>query len=251
MKLENNFTKFFLIAVAFVVIYLLWKFLIILFDYPTYIVPSPELVSEKMLTLFRTGRIYPHLQTTLTEIFVGFSIGALAANIIGYILVKREWLNITITPYIVAFQAIPIVAMAPLFILWFGTGIASKIAVCALIVFFPIMINTVAAINAIDSNKRDLMKTYQANGWQVLTKLEIPASLPYAFSSLKIGLTLSVVGAIVGEFMGADQGLGFLINASLGLIDTPQLFAVIIILAIIGMSFYFFVSLVESLFKIS
>lgn len=239
--------KIFLIIISLGFIYLFWKALIFIFHYPTYILPEPSLVYNKVYFLFVQGKIYPHLFTSLVEILSGFTIGFILSVFIGYLLAKKEWLKITITPYIVAFQTIPIVALAPLFILWFGTGVTSKIIICALIVFFPVLMNTIAAINNISRQQRELLWTYNANVFQVSTKLEIPASLPYLFSSLKIGVVLSIVGATVGEFIGADHGLGFLINTSLGLFDTPQLFAVIFILALLGLSLYFIISLIEFL----
>lgn len=236
--MKRFFTRLSLFIVAFCLIYLLWKSLIWFFHYPIYILPNPYLVWQETVALFTTGKIYPHLTTTLTEVIFGFVIGFCVALILGYIFGKKEWLHITFAPYIVALQAIPIVALAPLFILWFGSGIASKIAICAIIVFFPVMVNTIAAITNIDQDKKELMKTYNASFTDNLIKLEIPHSLPYLFSSIKIGLVLSIVGTVVGEFMGADRGLGFLINASLGLFDTPQLFAIIFTLAVLGILLY-------------
>ena len=225
---------------------LLWKLAILIFDYPTYILPDPILVKNRLSFLFETGKIYPHLKRTLLEILSGFILGTSLAVITGYVLAKRKWLKISLTPYIIGFQSIPIIALAPLFILWFGTGIVSKIIICALIVFFPIMINTVTALSNIESDKKDLLRMYNASSLNILSKLEIPHSLPYIFSSLKIGIVLSVIGAVVGEFIGADKGLGFLINSSLGLIDTPQLFAVIFILSTLGLAFYTIVSIIET-----
>ena len=237
--------RFLLFIISIITAYLLWVAVILYFDYPAYIIPSPDEVYHKLVFLFETGKIYPHLSTTLTEITLGFIIGFGFAVGLGYLLAKIEWLKFTMTPYLVAFQSIPVVALAPLFILWFGTGITSKIAICSLIVFFPVMVNTVAAITNINKDQKALLKTLNASPWQLLTKLEIPAALPYLFSSIKIGFVLSIVGAIVGEFIGADQGLGFMINTSLGLFDTPQLFAIISILAMIGMLSYSIPSIFE------
>ena len=240
--------KFIQVSFAFIFVYLFWKGFIWIFHYPTYILPSPGLVWNKLFLLFQSGKIYPHLQITLTEIFAGFFFGSTLAMISGYILAKKRVLHITIAPYIVAFQSIPIVALAPLFIIWFGFGITSKIIICAIIVFFPVMINTIAAISNIEETKKDLMRTFNSSFLDNLLKLEIPHSLPYLFSSMKIGIVLSIVGAIVGEFMGASYGLGFLINSSLGLFDTPQLFAVIFILALLGIILYTVSTSLESFF---
>lgn len=243
--MNRFFSKSIQIALAFICVYVLWKIILLIFHYPTYILPSPGLVWQKLIGLFLSGKIYPHLQVTLTEIFAGFLLGSTLAMIIGYVLSKKSILHITVTPYIVAFQSIPIVALAPLFILWFGSGITSKIIICSIIVFFPVMVNTIAAISNIEEKKKELMRTFNSSFLNNLLKLELPHSLPYLFSSMKIGIVLAIVGAVVGEFMGASYGLGFLINSSLGLFDTPQLYAVIIILALLGIFLYTISSCLE------
>ena len=240
--------KFFQIVIALIVVYFLWKGVIWIYHYPTYILPAPSLVSQKLVYLIQSGKIYPHLQITLTEIFAGFLFGSILAMFFGYIFAKKRILHLTITPYIVAFQSIPIVALAPIFIIWFGSGITSKIVICSIIVFFPVMVNTITAISNIEETKKELMCTLNSSFLDNLLRLEIPHSLPYIFSSMKIGMVLAIVGAIVGEFMGADKGLGFLINSSLGLFDTPQLFAVIFILALLGIILYTISSSLESFF---
>lgn len=238
-----------LVFLSLALFYFLWKALIYYFDYPSYILPSPDLVQKKLLDFFVSGKIYPHLQRTFLELIWGFIFGFLIASISGYLLAKKKLLKITFTPYIVAFQAVPIVALAPLIILWFGNGLLSKIIISGLVVFFPVFVNTLTAVNSIDPELKDLFHIYRANSLQTFFKLELPASANYIFASLKIGIILSLVGAIVGEFVGADKGLGFLINSSLGLIDTPQLFAVIFILSVIGIFLYLIALSLEKIFN--
>jgi len=141
-------------------------------------------------------------------------------------------------PYIVASQSIPIIALAPLLILWFGTGYLSKIFVSSLIVFFPILISTMSGFRSIDPHLLKLMHSFNANRWEIFMKAEIPSVLPSLFSGVRIAVPLAVVGAIVGEFLGASEGLGFLINLAAGLLDTPLLFVALFSLALLSLLLY-------------
>jgi NitT/TauT family transport system permease protein len=138
----------------------------------------------------------------------------------------------------VASQAIPIVALAPLLVIWFGPGALSKVLVCALVVFFPVLINTIIGLRSVEPDLLDLMRSLQASRWQTFTKLELPSALPALLGGLKIGATLSVIGAVVGEFTGSDQGLGFLVVQSRGLFDTAQMFVAFGALAAIALTLY-------------
>jgi NitT/TauT family transport system permease protein len=150
-----------------------------------------------------------------------------------------------LAPYIVASQSLPVVAVAPLLVIWFGPGRISKVLICALIVFFPALVNTVLGVRSVPADLRDLMRSLRAGAWQTFTKLEAPASLPNLLGGLKIGATLSVIGAVVGEFVAADEGLGFLINVARGQFDTPMVFAAAIILVAIALALYAAVTALE------
>ncbi|MDO9120503.1 MAG: ABC transporter permease, partial [Anaerolineaceae bacterium] len=150
-----------------------------------------------------------------------------------------------LSPYLVASQAIPVVAIAPLLIIWFGPGISSKILICALIVFFPVLVNTILGFRGVPENLRDLMVSMRATRWQKLRLLEIPAALPILFGGLRIGATLSVIGAVVGEFVGSDKGLGFLINVGRGQFDTALVFVAIFTLIFMALSLYGLAMLAE------
>jgi NitT/TauT family transport system permease protein len=145
----------------------------------------------------------------------------------------------------VASQAVPIVALAPLLVIWFGAGSLSKVLVCALTLFFPVLINTVVGVRSVDVELRDLMRSLQASRWQVFALLELPAALPVLFGGLKVGVTLSVIGAVVGEFVGADRGLGFLVNLARGLFDTPLMFVALFTLMAIALALYLIVAVLE------
>ncbi|NOZ05981.1 MAG: ABC transporter permease [Chloroflexi bacterium] len=216
----------------------LWEMVIRWADYPAFILPSPPRVYARFLSVLADGTLLHHTWVTATESVLGFALGFAVATILGYLLAKSPVAERLLSPYIVASQAIPIVALAPLLILWFGNGLTSKILVSALIVFFPILVNTIVGVRSVDPRWMDLMRSLTASRWQVLTKVEIPAALPVLFGGIKVGITLSVVGAVVGEFVGADQGLGFLVNLSRGLFDTPLMFVSIFTLVALALTLY-------------
>ena len=175
----------------------------------------------------------------------GLALGISVAAILGYILAKSRTAERVLAPYIVASQSIPIVAIAPLLVIWFGSGRLSKVLISALIVFFPILVNTVVAVRTVPEDLRDLMRSLQATRWQVFSKLEIPAAMPVLLGGLKIGATLSVIGAVVGEFVAADEGLGFLINLARGMYDTPMVFVAVLTLIAMALLLYSVVVVLE------
>lgn len=223
----------------------LWQGVVSWQNYPDFILPTPAKVGATFIRVFVDGTLWHHAQTTLFQIFCGLALGLSTATIMGYILAKSDLLEKLISPYLVALQSIPVVAMAPLLIIWFGSGSLSKILICALIVFFPALINTIVGLRAIDPTMRELMHAFKATRWQIFLLLELPGAMPVLLGGLKVSVTLSVIGAVVGEFMGANQGLGFLINQARGLFDTPLVFVAILSLVIITLSLYGIVSLLE------
>jgi NitT/TauT family transport system permease protein len=153
--------------------------------------------------------------------------------------------NSLVSPLVVASQAIPIVAIAPLLAIWFGYGITPKIVTSLLIVFFPILVSVVAGIRSVEPNLRDLMRSLQANRWQMFAKLEVPSALPMVLSGLKVGATLAVIGAVVGELVNSDRGLGFLIKQGNGEYNTARTFAALIALIVMALLMYGSVALLE------
>ncbi len=225
---------------------LLWEGLVALFRYPPFILPAPGRVWARFLIAVADGSLWYHTSLTLFEIFAGLLLGVSTATLLGYVIAKSPALDRILSPYIVAAQAVPIVALAPLLVIWFGFGSVSKILVCALTLFLPVLINTAVGIRSVDRNLRELMRSLGASRWQTFCMLEVPAALPVLFGGLKIGATLSVIGAVVGEFVGADRGLGFLINLARGLFDTPLLFVALFTLVAIALALYGAISLVEA-----
>ncbi len=220
-------------------ILLLWQTVVVLGDYPSFILPRPIEVAERAVTAVNSGLLWRHLQVTLLEVILGFTLGFVLATLTGYWLSKSRWAERLVGPWLVAMQAIPIVAIAPLLVIWFGFGITSKVIVCALIVFFPILMNTIVGLRSVDRDWHDLLTVLRASPWQRFRLVELPAALPVLFGGIKVGLTLAVVGAVVGEFAGAQVGLGALINiARGGVYDTPLLFVALLTLATLALVLY-------------
>ncbi len=213
---------------------------------PPFILPGPLLVWNKFLTTVADGTLARHAGATLLEIGLGLLLGLSLASVLGYLLGKNRMAERLLTPYIVASQSIPIVAVAPLLIIWFGSGLVSKVLVCALITFFPTLISTIVGIRNVDQDLRDMMRSLRASRWQTFRLLELPAAAPIIFGGLKLSVILAVVGAVVGEFMGANVGLGFLINLARGVLDTSLLFVAVLSLVAIALSLYSIVSIFEN-----
>jgi NitT/TauT family transport system permease protein len=223
----------------------LWQAVVWLGDYPAFVLPTPLQVGRKFVILLSNGLLWRHTQVTLVEIILGFLLGFSLATLLGYWFAKKPLAEQLVSPYIVAMQAMPIVALAPLLVIWFGFGMLSKVLVCALIVFFPILVNTIVGVRSINAEWLELMRALDASPWQTFLKVELPGALPVLFGGLKLGVTLAVVGAVVGEFVGAERGLGALLKISSSLFDTPQLFVALFTLAIVALTLYGAVALLE------
>jgi len=234
------------VAAALVVFLVLWQAIVIIGGYPPFILPTPWAVGTRFVTAWTDGTIQPHLVTTLVEVALGFAVGAGLALVIGYSLARSALVERLLSPYLVAAQATPILALAPLLALWFGPGLAGKVVICALIVFFPVAVATMVGIRSVDARLLELGRALRATPRQVLTTLEIPAALPSILGGMRVGVTLAVVGAIVGEWAGAERGLGVLINLARGsLFDIPLLFATLMTIALVGIALYLVVIAVE------
>jgi len=233
-------------ALSLVVFLAVWKLATVLGGYPEYILPAPEVVGERAWRAIGTGILLEHSAVTLLEIVLGFVAGATAAVLTGIALGKSVLIEKVLSPYIVAAQAVPILALAPLLDIWFGGGLLARVMICALIVFFPIAIATMVGIRSVDPLLTEMLRSLGATNQQRTRLLEVPSALPVIFGGLRVGVTLAVIGAVVAEWAGASTGLGVLINiANQGLFDTPLMFVALATLAIIGLAFYGLVVIVE------
>lgn len=222
-----------------------WDLIVRWGNYPPFILPSPWMVWMRFLAAIADGTLWRHAQITLFEIAGGLALGLSAALLTGYGLAKSPLLERMLSPYIVAAQAVPVVAVAPLLLIWFGFGALSKVLVCALTIFFPMVVNTIIGIRSVEPDLVALMRSLRATRWQMFRLLEVPAALPVLFGGLKVAMTLAVIGAVVGEFVGADRGLGFLLNLARGVLDTPLLFVALFTLVAIALGLYLVTSWLE------
>ena len=242
----RTFRKWAPVVASAALFLIFWKLVVVAGNFPPYVLPAPEVVFERLVRAWATGTMASHAFTTVVEIFWGLLVGAGLGLIVGYLLARSALAERLISPYLVAAQATPILALAPLLALWFGTGLLSKVAICALIVFFPVAVSTMVGIRSVDARLLELGRSLRATRWQVFRHLELPAALPSILGGLRVGVTLAVIGAIVGEWAGADRGLGVLILLAQGsLFDIPLLFATLFTIAAIGVALYILVLMAE------
>jgi len=222
--------------VLFGIVFLaLWEAAGRLFHISDLVLPVPSAIVGKLVSFSVSGLIWPHLYATVVEIIVGFLLGVVSGLVLGVLLSLSPLVERLIYPYIVALQTLPKVAIAPLFIIWFGYGLTSKVIVSALVCFFPVLVSVVAGFHATDKDQLDMMKAFGASKWQTLVRLRVPSALVLIFAGLEIAAVLAVIGAVVGEFVGAQAGLGFLIVTLNFNLDVPGVFAVLIYLSAIGL----------------
>jgi NitT/TauT family transport system permease protein len=241
--MEKKRSSFFLISIFLAL--LGWFLLTRLSNIPAFMLPPPEMVWARFVDAMQDGSLVRNGLSTLEKIVLGLVSGVGAATLLGYLLAKSPLLERLLTPYIVASQSIPVVAIAPLLIIWFGSRMISKVLICALIVFFPVLINTIVGLRAVPDNLRQLMRVLRATRWQTFRLLEVPAALPVFLGGLRIGATLSVIGAVVGEFMAPDRGLGRVINEARGRYDTALVFVAVFTLVAMALMLYGLVALAE------
>jgi NitT/TauT family transport system permease protein len=191
------------------------------------------------------GDMGTHIGITLYEIFIGFLIGCVLGLLFGYLLAKSVLLERLFTPYIVLVQIAPKISIAPLFLLWFGLGATSKIALVILVVFFPIMVNTIVGIRSVESNMQDLLNILKANRWQRFWTVEIPYSLPSIMSGVKVSTTYAITGAVIGEMIGAKAGLGYLVILGSETFDINLILTAVLLLSVIGLVLYLLTNLLE------
>ncbi len=227
---------------------LIWALVASLSGLPDFILPRPLQVWERFWRALIDGSLLWHTSVTLSEVLLGLLAGTVFATLLGYFIAKSRMFERMISPFLVASQAVPIVAVAPLLVIWFGPGVVSKMLICGLIVFFPVLVNTVVGLRAVPRSLYELMGSLRASRWQVFRQLEIPAALPVFLGGLRIGATLSVIGGVVGELIGANSGLGFLINVARGQYDMPLVFVAVLTLIALALFLYGIVVLLEKRF---
>jgi NitT/TauT family transport system permease protein len=244
--LESKTGRLLLLIVSGTATLIVWWLFTEYSEVPAFIFPSPGAVWNRFITILLDGSLLYHTMITLLEVLLGLLLGLFSASLVGYFLAKSRLVERVLAPYIVASQSIPTVAIAPLLVIWLGPGLLSKILISALIVFFPVLVNTIVGVRSVPAELYDLLKSLQATPWQRIRLLEIPAAMPVFLGGLRIGATLAVIGAVVGEFVGSDKGLGFLINVGRGLYDTALVFVAVFTLVALAMMLYGLVVLLEN-----
>lgn len=214
----------------------LWEAAVRLMEIPAYILPSPLQVAERFEDSF--GVLMTNAGYSLTSILTGFAFAVVAGFVLAVMIAYSRWLQRIFEPLIVVLQVVPKVALAPLFLIWFGHGLAPKIIIVATIAFFPILVNTIVGLKSAESDVIELMESVAANKAQIFWKIRLPTALPFFFPALKMAALLSVIGAMVGEFVASDRGLGYLmIRANVNL-ETDLLFAALMIVTAMGLALY-------------
>lgn len=224
-------------------ILVIWELGVQVWDIPKWQLPSPSAIGQELAA--SRSLLLEHTLVTLEEIVLGF-IAALASGLVlATAIAYSRILERSVYPIVIASQTVPIIAIAPLLLIWVGYGIAPKIIVVALISFFPISVNTVDGLRSVDPDMVNMMRTLGASRWQIFTKLQVPSALPQMFSGIKIGIAVSVIGAVIGEWVGASSGLGYLMTYSQPLFLTARVFAAIVVLSALGIGLFVLATLVE------
>jgi NitT/TauT family transport system permease protein len=212
---------------------------------PSFVVPPLSTVVREFAFAWKVDHLLLHTAVTIGEVLAGFILGSLLGAFVGYLLGMSPTAELALSPYILALQIAPKVAFAPLFILWMGFTVYPKILVAILIVFFPVMVNVLTAVRTVDPDLINLARAFKATRTQIFWKVEFPTSMPPMFAGLRIGATLAVVGVVVGELVGGNMGLGYLLTFGEGQADTPLVFVSIVMLTFVGAIAYLGVILVE------
>ncbi len=212
-----------------------WELSVRVSGIPSFILPPPSDIAAALWRGFARGTYYEHIFVTLFQIIAGFAIGCGLGFLLGVAIALNRYFAYFIYPYIVMFLSMPKVALVPLIVLWFGLGMTSKIVTAALISFFPLMINTITGLNSANKDSIDLMRSLGASQRQIFMMLRLPTALPFIFAGLEIAITLSLIGTVVAEFLGAERGLGMLMQSMNFMMDIGGSFSILILLALIGL----------------
>jgi NitT/TauT family transport system permease protein len=229
----------------FAALLLLWESAVRLLDIPAIILPAPSDVAVALVREVASVSFLNNFGVTFTEIALGFAVGATLGIVLGVAIGQSEFLERVAYPYVVAFQTVPKVAIAPIIVVWFGYGLWSKVVITATIAFFPLLANTIVGLRSAPRDQIEMLRAHTATEWQVFRMVRLPQALPFVFAGLDIAAVLSVIGAIVGEFVGAKAGLGYLILQKNFSFDMAGSFAILIVLSLIGVVLHGIVVVVQ------
>lgn len=230
-------------AVGIVLVLALWQAICVVGKLPVAVLPTPVQVLDSLLKNW--AALVSEGWVTLKATVYGFALALLLGIPLAVAVTTFRWVNLMFYPLLVALQSVPKVALAPLLLVWLGTGMESKLAIAWLVAFFPVLVDTAAGLQATPKELTELARSLRASRWQVFAKVRFPAALPFVVTGAKVAVTLAVIGAVIGEFVGSSEGLGFLLLSATSQINTPLAFAALFALSILGMATYFLVVLVE------
>ena len=233
------------LIIVFVSLFLLWEFAVKLFGIKEYLLPPPSRIWTEFLK--RCPTVFSAAWVTTQEILGGYLLAVLVSIPLAWAVVRWRFIEEAIYPVIVFLQIIPKIAIAPLFIIWFGFGFGPKLLIVFLLCFFPIVVASVAGFKSVDPDIMDFARTTGAGGLRMFLKIRLPQALPEIFTGLKVGAALSATAAVVAEFVASDRGLGYLLQQYNGNLETPMVFAIIVLLSVIGLAVYYVVELIERL----
>jgi NitT/TauT family transport system permease protein len=238
-KLRNASTP----LIGLVVLLLLWAIVTTAFQVPEYLLPSPPSVFRRIV--LERGMLAANTASTLIEVFAGFLASVLIGIPAAFCIVMSRTVERIVMPVIVGSQAVPKVAIAPMLVIWLGFGLLPKIAITFLLAFFPVLVATSTGLRSVETEMIDLVRSMRASVWKVMFKVRLPAALPQIFSGLKVAVSLSVVGAVVGEFVGADRGIGYVLLSASGALDGTLVWAALIILVAVGVASFQAIAAIE------
>jgi NitT/TauT family transport system permease protein len=216
----------------------LWESSILWFQISPFVFPAPSAIASRLVSLVVSGQIWPNFFATSISILAGLTLGVVSGLLCGSLIATSSFFDRLIYPYLIALQTVPKIAVAPIFVLWFGYGATSKVVITALLCFFPVLVSVIAGFRNVDSNQLEMMRAFGATKSQILFRLRIPSALVIIFAGFEIASVLAVIGAVVGEFVGAQVGLGYLIVSLNFNMDVAGMFAVLIFLAMIGLALH-------------
>jgi NitT/TauT family transport system permease protein len=224
---------------------IVWQVVTLVFEVPKWLLPSPTVILEAMIKT--AGALWTNSLVTLYESLAGFLLSVLIGVPLAILIVWSPYLRNTVYPILLLFQSIPKTAIAPLIVIWFGHGISSKVVVAFLVAFFPIVVDTAAGLMSVEVDMLNLSRSLKSSRAQEFRYIRLPNALPYFFSGCKVAITLAVIGAVIGEFVGGSQGLGYIILLAASQLQTSLVFAALVILSIQGIVLFYAIGFIERL----
>ncbi len=235
------------VVVTIAIVLWLWEVIADVKQLPTFFLPKPSVIGARFVEAVQHGTLISDTAITWSEALVAFALAFIFASVVGYVLAKSPLLEKIISPYLLASQSLPIIAIAPFVLIWLGNGFTANVFMGAMVAFFPMLINTIAGIRNISAEQRELLYSFAADQWQTFFLLELPASLPMIFAGARVGITLSVIGVIIVELVWADRGIGYLLNSTQRGYDTPLFFSAVLMLLIMNLTMYIALALLQRL----